>query len=611
LSKRFPEQHEIDEKAGRLFENSLPTSWVCRPQLKDYGIDREIEIFDAGKSTGIIFKAQIKGTKKLNINIDKSIISISLRTDEVGYLCEELKIPTVLILVDVSSSTIWWHAIQLDSKLRTRLLGARQNGQLDIVIHISANNKLPDSVNSLLAKINESEVFLSARSISIASPNTFLNLMDSVQNFDQLISGLGRSLAVVRIHKLNKLWQEGDISSAQSLIEEIKGDKKSSVEERFEACIIESKLSILEARRSGRQNDYCSIEHKYSIKLRDICKGGPLHLRAYAALSVKAAELHKYARNDLYIFMNSLIHRDPRNIDIIEPLWSMMLPAARRNAAILVVRKYRQCHRLLRFMFSHEQFSVMPLGIELVIGNMLTFLLRLRTERMTDAAKVYELSLRNLAEHAIKISVAFRNWQEVSVIILNSALLCNFRDEISVKFYKAWIDKQVQQIQDVDIKGSVVEQANRQFEKMKEEVSEKDENEDLEISRQIYIGMAESMGIDLSDSGDKIAEIVRIGLRDIDPTRVLKDCRYLYLAIGTGGVPARMLLLPTAGFKTLFCTLHNHGIGSMSLDNACESLKEDYCSKCKNRSPHPSDWKWSHSWQYEQDKIYKNKFRPL
>ena len=103
MSKRFPKQHEIDELACKQFANVLPPFWLVRDQLKDYGIDKEVEVFEKGISTGIIFKVQVKGTENTKFTSDCALISFSLSLDDAIYFCEELNVPMVLVLCDVKS----------------------------------------------------------------------------------------------------------------------------------------------------------------------------------------------------------------------------------------------------------------------------------------------------------------------------------------------------------------------------------------------------------------------------------------------------------------------------------------------------------------------------
>ncbi len=121
MSKLRPKQHEIDDAACRLFEQSLPREWVYRPLPKDYGIDGEVEVFRDGKSTGIIFKVQVKGTESPRVLSGGRSISFSLGVDDIAYYLDEVAIPVFLVLVDVTRSNVYWHPIQLDPDLAERL----------------------------------------------------------------------------------------------------------------------------------------------------------------------------------------------------------------------------------------------------------------------------------------------------------------------------------------------------------------------------------------------------------------------------------------------------------------------------------------------------------
>ena len=109
-----------------------------------------------------------------------------------------------------------------------------------------------------------------------------------------------------------------------------------------------------------------------------------------------------------------------------------------------------------------------------------------------------------------------------------------------------------------------------------------------------------------------VARIVRIGLTDLDPTRVLKHCKHLFLAQGSYGLPAKTLGLPSAGSKTLWCTLHSYGIGGMELDSLYEEfMQREHCAECRDAQPHPAGWAWTRDWQAKQHQVYGDRFRGL
>jgi hypothetical protein len=538
----------------------------------DYGIDKEVEIFENEKSTGLIFKVQIKGTKAPKYILNGSALSFSMSIQDIDYLCNELRIPVILVVVDVVKKIVWWHPIQLDSDLAGSLVQAKSEGQNSVTIRICSDRTLPNTWRLLFDKARESAAVLHVRSLSSTSPDTFLNSARSLNDIDAAIAGLGRNTALLRSAKLNHLWRQGDYISVKKLVDMVIDSGASSVEEKFEAYTYLNKLALFEARAQGASHNYGKINYSFAKKLIAITRRGPLHLRTFGILSLLAAELDIYAHNDLYLYMNYVINKAPENKGFTEPLWAMMLPNERIRAAYSVVHKYKQCHRLLGFMFKKGVFSVIPSGIDLVISGMIAFLLRLRRERMADAANLYERSLREMAEMAISISLKLRDWDEASYITLNGTLLCDIGNEQSSALYLTWGTGLLQKIEDPALRTSGLESLKAQFKKFEEfpaesNIDHEDETDQNSVEeKQIYAGMAKSLGIDLDDPDDMLSEIVNIGIRDLDPTRVLMQCRYLYLAIGSSGLPARMLMLPSAGSKTLYCTLHGHGLASLSLD---------------------------------------------
>lgn len=101
--------HELETLSQRAFEGALPPSVVVRPISDDYGIDREVEVFVDGKTTGLTFKVQLKGT-------DKSGSSRRVKRASVEYW-KSLDVPVLLVSFEAGADVLrgrWVHSIGLE-----------------------------------------------------------------------------------------------------------------------------------------------------------------------------------------------------------------------------------------------------------------------------------------------------------------------------------------------------------------------------------------------------------------------------------------------------------------------------------------------------------------
>ena len=335
-------------------------------------------------------------------------------------------------------------------------------------------------------------------------------------------------------------------------------------------------------------------------------------MRSYAALAIRAAQLHQLAKDEFYLYLNAKVHRDARSERLSEPLWELMLPAARHQAAMWVVRKFGQCSRLLGFMVQKGIFEVVPESVGRVLMSMQPFLTRLWQEGMTEAARYYEEVLENMAAVAIDIAKDLEEWQGLALLTKTSVWLGNCHDQTSVARRHKWAEIRAKEIGNAALREQTLAELQAASDAIQSLAQGgAPQAMDTRTEKQIYEGMAASLGIDLSDPDDEIAQVVRIGIEDLDPTRVLRNCCHLYVVQSGGGLPAAVLKLPTAGFKTLYCTLHGWGIGALRLDDAYTSLQRDHCSACNDKTPRPQDWHWTHEWQAKQFKLHGERFEPL
>ncbi|MCP4157291.1 MAG: DUF4365 domain-containing protein [bacterium] len=144
-----PGSHITGDSAEALFTSALPAEWVVRPQPKDYGIDVEVEVFDGQKSTGIIFKVQLKGTEKIEYNKTGQHIRFSIGVTHLEYYLEQLKIPVFLVLCDVTEKSLYWLEMQSNDGLIEAYENVKKKNkekgqnQKTITLHIPAANRLP------------------------------------------------------------------------------------------------------------------------------------------------------------------------------------------------------------------------------------------------------------------------------------------------------------------------------------------------------------------------------------------------------------------------------------------------------------------------------------
>ena len=95
--------HELEEESVTQFRDLLPSKWVPRSKLPDYGIDLEVELFDnTGESTGLVFQVQLRATD----DISKAAL-VRLEIDELDYY-SELESPVLVSRYCSKTKNFYW-----------------------------------------------------------------------------------------------------------------------------------------------------------------------------------------------------------------------------------------------------------------------------------------------------------------------------------------------------------------------------------------------------------------------------------------------------------------------------------------------------------------------
>lgn len=95
--------HILEELSIVRFKAALPDHWVYRSKVPDYGIDGEVEIFNAdGTATGLTFNVQLRATDNA-----ARANSISLEIDELDYY-RSLDVPTAVVRFGNPTDSLFW-----------------------------------------------------------------------------------------------------------------------------------------------------------------------------------------------------------------------------------------------------------------------------------------------------------------------------------------------------------------------------------------------------------------------------------------------------------------------------------------------------------------------
>jgi len=596
-----PRAHEIETQSRQIFERSIPASLVARPQTPDYGVDYDVEVFKDKATTGVTFKVQLKGSECLVLGRDAHHFSCALATESASYLCEELATPTVLAVVDLATQTAYWMAPQLDGDLRARLKAAIKEGRKSLVAHIPAANALPGTTDALLDAIAKSQLLLATRIVQESAIPAFS--ATALRHFDPdvLVRELTTKAAVVRVQQIRTLYNADKLDEARAILDQVLTMPEVDLGVKFAA------LEEVEAQETVRfkfppdtYDAVAKLKLGITARMREVSVGGAAPFRLYALIAHKAAELEMLIFDDQGLYYNWVAQHAAEAAG--GPFWKLGLSLSRQRTRTQLVRKYRQCIRLVNLALRSGYHGILPETAERILVAMTLFVPTLDHEGLDAPARAYRDSLVQLAEIAVDIATQGNRWDELGALVdhaFRAAVKHNDREAVARS--AQWGEEKLSHIPIADKRDDYVALLQRHRASLEAGLAGPGNADRDAVDQQIYRTMAKGVGIDLSDPNDPFAIMVRQGLADLNPERALRYCRRLFFSLGLAGLPAVLIGLPTAGFKRLRCTLHGYGVQEFALDACSEIMQREFCSKCSHREPHCAEWNWSNEWQQEQN----------
>ncbi|ULQ61053.1 DUF4365 domain-containing protein [Brucepastera parasyntrophica] len=592
-----PIQHIIDSEAKKIFENSIPSEWVCRFQDSDYGIDYEIEIFEKNKSTGVIFKIQLKGTqniKKINKN---EFVSFSLDIENVDYYLNQIKIPLFIVVVDVSNKDIFWHNPILDNNLKDKYYKADNKKQKTISININTNNQLPKDIGKL--QIEYSKIFevISTKCYFEKTSNT--EVLDYINVNQDSITLIQEKADMAKLKMVDELISKGNLDKAVSYLSSINNSNESTIVTKFKSLLLSEHIAIMKWIRHGNldEDKSTSITNNYVKQMTFLTKNGPEYLRLYSKAVENINNMEIEINKGFFSYVTWKIHED-------NSLWKIKLINQRLSLTGRIMEYYNNIKNIISNIMEIKQYQIIPEIFRRFQKAIYGYLIQLYDEKslillnsfMADVKKYYEISMKILDVY---------NIDDFDLITSQMLTFFGFYDGEEYNKYLDYIKSVVKQITDKKVSKRVEDNFNHLS--VKYDLTKKNMN-NISIDDEIMLhkNIIASLDINLNEQ-NRTTEIINIGLNDLNPERVLKNCIHLYVKIGRLNELSERLHLPTTGTKILFCTKKLYFAHKSTLDKAYSSLKVKYCDNCLEKESHIKDWKWNRDWQAEQDKLYFSK----
>src|SRR5258708_18267430 len=156
-----PRSHTLEDESRRTFAALLPSEWVIRSLVSDYGIDEQVEVFNkGGHATGLMFLAQLKATDARDL---KSALKFPLKVETLRYY-RSLELPVMMVRFHSPTRKFYWRWLH---ELKERA----KPGQKTITHHIPTsaewNERTPEELTASL------QVFRQLKSPSCPHPIVF------------------------------------------------------------------------------------------------------------------------------------------------------------------------------------------------------------------------------------------------------------------------------------------------------------------------------------------------------------------------------------------------------------------------------------------------------
>ena len=604
-----PKSHQIDTQAQNILRSKLPTNWVPREQHPDYGIDYEIEVFHDEQPAGIWFRIQLKGKEQYQETEDS--IVIRFETDKINYYISKVPFPVFLFVVHIRRKEIHWLFLQKYVNEILKVENPKWMEQESVTIKIPKKNRFYDNAKEIESEARNGMLY--THLLRFGTPPWSVDFevkgaIDDIDKFEEERKRHFRDQNEIDLQLALKYYEKEYREKSQQLFIDIFNRTKDQ-----DDYVLEHLSSI-----PGILSFYSVFDEKQSFEI--------FELSSYGYERAEKIQNKRF----IYFFRGSLLeavyHMLVKRIRSNQIIQKVVDKQGRGTGSLLRLYQSKDYEDLLEISKNYSQniYESFESGEYWVSLDLLERLIRINlfpywwliTERTKEELTPLLGNASDLIESSLKLADALGCIDIKCEILKHKALLFHFQNRDAYKDVLKSMEALAAEHHlnhYIKLSDDLLHEFNERspFPEGPDDFSKSrpiEEIPDEEID-EMHRMLAEMAGIDLEKDDDKIANIVRIGLKDRNPERILKNCSHLEVAAGSYGIPGEMLGLPTAGFKFLFCK-YGGGVYGLSLDSMYEGVfRKDCCINCEHYSPMPNDWKWALAWQQEKERERTDEFQ--
>jgi hypothetical protein len=462
-----------------------------------------------------------------------------------------------------------------------------------ITVRVPTSNRLPITAEQVLKTVDELYVVLGQRTLASSSIASFADSLKYQPGEQKLREEINRKSNLLKLRRIRELFVQRQFAEARERARLIISDPDSLLEDRFWAQEVIGSIEWGDAIDQNRpQAELPLIYLENSKALQRLSKRGPSHLKMFALVARKAAELDYLAVENWGLTILLHQHRTPAG----NPFMALNAFAAQAMSTRAVIKKYNQCLRLVRYAADFRGRWFLPRALSKIPMAAASFIARvgqMEEMQLGDRGAQFRSSVLAIAKLIAQIGEESGDQEAISLSIGSALITTRSTDTDAFK----WVGSALDRIKDPEEKAKAIEIIERQVKRWKGQRAEGDYNPDPYL--QILENAAASLGIDISDKNSPLYQALLTAARDNSPERVLRTCEHMMTSLGATGPMARRIaaLFGTqmAGSKIVHCSLHDYHLEGRDFDSALAAFKLTHCDSCHDQAPRPPSWQFTDS----------------